>query len=377
MKSRKLALAFLSPVVIGLAAAPDPVWAQDAGVAAGPQRSHDEFQRDRLDPGYWSRLGMVRRSSQLIRMPIVDLRKQGIGSIDDFVIDLASGDLVCVLAVASGGSSAGLVPLPARSFGSVARVATFGRDLPGLDGAPRLAMGPLDPQGLEKALADSFTYFGLKSSWEGHAKPRNLWRTGKIMALPVRNQANESLGGVADFMVDVPGGRVFFVVVSLDGGASQVYAVPPTSLKLEMPGASLLLDGDRTKIAQTSNSSGFFWTDLIDPAWAAAAYKTFGLEMGAATPGRENVRMKVEGSGDAAGSAKVQTDLQLSRRVSAAFLGSDLKSSAYQGVQILALKGKVQLTGRVKNEKLKLAIGALAEKAAGPGQVDNQLEVHR
>ena len=46
-----------------------------------------------------------------------------------------------------------------------------------------------------------------------------------------------------------------------------------------------------------------------------------------------------------------------------------------QNVKIITQSGKVTLRGPVKTEEEKAQIAKMAEEVAGPGNVDNQLEV--
>ena len=115
------------------------------------------------------------------------------------------------------------------------------------------------------------------------------------MGMEIRNNAGAGLGQVVNLMVDLPTGRLIFVVASLDGSKDSLYVMPPEVLAVNPRGNDILLDQDRTKIAARTRQSSFFWNDAVSPAWATASYRSYGLEpdfataSGAGTQGRARI----------------------------------------------------------------------------------------
>jgi hyperosmotically inducible periplasmic protein len=70
-------------------------------------------------------------------------------------------------------------------------------------------------------------------------------------------------------------------------------------------------------------------------------------------------------------------DLDLTRRIRQAVQDDHTLTASGQNVTIVARDGKVTLRGPVKDANEKKAIGDKASTIAGPGNVDNQLEIPR
>jgi len=69
------------------------------------------------------------------------------------------------------------------------------------------------------------------------------------------------------------------------------------------------------------------------------------------------------------------SDRDVTRRIRRAIMQNDQLSMTAKNIKIITLNGKVTLRGPVKNDQEAKAIMDLAQIAAGPGVIDNQLEV--
>jgi osmotically-inducible protein OsmY len=69
------------------------------------------------------------------------------------------------------------------------------------------------------------------------------------------------------------------------------------------------------------------------------------------------------------------SDLAIKKAVLAEIVQDPLvRLSGADTFSITTVKGRLTLTGQVKNQKQRQVIGAAAERAVGAGNVDNQLE---
>jgi sporulation protein YlmC with PRC-barrel domain len=90
----------------------------------------------------------------------------------------------------------------------------------------------------------------------------------------VRNEAGEDLGEVEEIMLDVPGGRIAYAVLSfggIGGFGNKLFAVPWSVLRLDVGKHEFILDASREML---ENSPGFDkgnWPHIADAAFQGAA----------------------------------------------------------------------------------------------------------
>lgn len=72
-----------------------------------------------------------------------------------------------------------------------------------------------------------------------------------------------------------------------------------------------------------------------------------------------------------------QSDLDITTKIRKAVMGDDSLSFTAKNVKIITIKGKVTLRGPVNSAAERAAIDAAANRIAGAGKVDNQLEVKK
>jgi len=93
----------------------------------------------------------------------------------------------------------------------------------------------------------------------------------------------------------------------------------------------------------------------------------------------DNVKVNVRDRSPDAMTAGQQSnekgDVELTRKIRQAVVDDSSLSTMAQNVKIISANGSVILRGPVKTKAEKDAIAKKAETIAGPGKVDNQLEV--
>ena len=121
----------------------------------------------------------------------------------------------------------------------------------------------------------------------------------------VRNRADEDLGNIKELMIDIPSGRIAYVVLSfggLLGMGDKLFAVPWNALTVDEDRKCFLLDADKAKLENAPGFDKDHWPDMADTSWGERIHSYYGR-----SPywterkgiGREDVEMRDVGSGTA------------------------------------------------------------------------------
>jgi hypothetical protein len=128
---------------------------------------------------------------------------------------------------------------------------------------------------------------------ESRSISRDDIRDGVVRILParvltgdrVRNEAGEELGKVEEIMLDVPGGRIAYAVLSFGGGllgigsiGDKLFAVPWSALRLDTEKHEFILDVSRETLENTPGFDKNNWPDMGDPRfYGTSAYDEEGV----------------------------------------------------------------------------------------------------
>lgn len=349
--------------------------AQEAGQGAGPGEAVPRYRAN----GYLSeRLHLMLRASQLIGTVVRDREIRELGKIEDLIFDPGSGQLLCVLV--SPGEVLEEPPfsiaVPARSFLSADKTRVIlDMSKSTLVNAPRFPENRLEPTAVSNLVNRSYSYFHQKPVWGDKAGFGQVSRCNAYTGSEVRNRADEMLGKVVDWMVDLPKGRVIYAVISFDGSGTMLYAVPPTAMAADAGRNILLLDADKAKITALGQHDAFFWTEITDPVKAAAIYEAFGRQAdftAPPAPSWDNSTPRVNAPMPDKSLSK--TDSEITRDVLMAMMGDDINHPMQiKQLKIFTVNGEVTLRGQVTNEMQRAKLGAIAEGIAGHGNVNNLL----
>ncbi len=332
------------------------------------------------------RLAAMQRFSQMVGLPVRNRQDHKLGKMEDLLLNLVSGHVLCALIKPAGGADDFLVAVPAESFLTADQnqaLLETGKDH--LQTAPHLPNGVDDDAALAKVVSDAYDHFHQQPTWTSASAPSGIIRASKLTGLPARSRAREDVGNLLDLMVDLPTARLVFGVLSLDGSEQTRYAVPPAILAMDPEKPGLLLNADKAKITTFAHKGKLLFQEITDPVRAAAIYRLYqqGNDDTATSidPTRENVREKIESApapAIAPEAPPVMSDEAIKQHILTAIIRND-SDSVYSCKQlnILSVNGHVTLTGRAKNQKQKDALGALAEGVVGAGKVDNQIDVHK
>jgi uncharacterized protein YrrD len=336
------------------------------------------------------RLAFVQRATQLTGLPIRDRQNIEIGRIDDLVLDLGAGQVLGVLAAPVHIYGDYHVFIPAAAFSSATSDrAILNSDRTNFTAEPCITRDVSDSPDFAKKIAEAYTRFGAAPIWKEQDGPHGFTRFTKVAGLKMRNRSQENLGQAADLIVDLPSGRIVFLVASLDATGHSFYAVPPSALNLDPQDSALVLNADKASLAKAAQSGDFIWAQMSNPNWAAAMYRLHGQQPGfaaqpppqaATTPNTssENLFQKIEGDTTTVRIAHPPnySDDELTRTVSAAIANESIGASpADNRIQVTTAQGRVTLRGQSSSADQKAKLRAIAETIAGRGNVDDQIQV--
>jgi sporulation protein YlmC with PRC-barrel domain len=114
---------------------------------------------------------------------------------------------------------------------------------------------------------------------EGVGQYRRVIASGNLTGDRVRNPAGEDLGKIEEIMIDIPTGRVGYVVLAFGGVmgiGEKLFAVPWRALSLNEREHEFVLNIDRRQLEEAAGFDPNHWPDMTDPSWAAQIDEFYG-----------------------------------------------------------------------------------------------------
>jgi sporulation protein YlmC with PRC-barrel domain len=153
----------------------------------------------------------------------------------------------------------------------------------GGDGAQRLGSSPTNSQLLETIMESNYlsrdTYGMYKNAGPGPGPA--LMGADTLIGNDVYNTAEESLGTIKEFMIDMSSGNIHYAVLSYGGFlgmGDRLFAVPWQALKLDTANKRFTLNASKE---QLKNAPGFdkdHWPAMADTTWASDVHKFYGVK---------------------------------------------------------------------------------------------------
>lgn len=112
--------------------------------------------------------------------------------------------------------------------------------------------------------------YGMYKKHPGKGPGPALMGADTLLGEDVYNLADEKLGDIKEFMLDMQTGEVSYAVLSFGGFlgmGEKLFAVPFTSLRLDTENRRFILDATKE---QLKNAPGFDkddWPNMADPIW--------------------------------------------------------------------------------------------------------------
>ncbi|HEX4023600.1 MAG TPA: PRC-barrel domain-containing protein [Steroidobacteraceae bacterium] len=97
----------------------------------------------------------------------------------------------------------------------------------------------------------------------------------------VVDAGGEPLGKILEIMLDVPSGRIAYVVLSVQeqtAAGAKLFAVPWPALTLDSDRRRFILDVNRERLKQAPGLDPEHWPTMAQPTWASTLYEFYGVE---------------------------------------------------------------------------------------------------
>jgi sporulation protein YlmC with PRC-barrel domain len=212
--------------------------------------------------------------TNLIGMGLQNEQGDGIGEIENLMIDLTSGRIAYAILEVGGWLDIGdkhlAAPWKALSLQPGAQAVTLTVDKAKLEKAPRVERSGW-PKAVDRVwLTDIYGYYGYPPYPEFQVVNVNkfdVMRADHITGISVGNQQGENLGKIQDLLIDVREGRVAAAVVAFGGwwGANDNMAhVPWKGIALRPLERQAILNVDKDRLRQASKFAKDQWPQTVD-----------------------------------------------------------------------------------------------------------------
>ncbi len=109
-------------------------------------------------------------------------------------------------------------------------------------------------------------------------KLKGAIRAGTLMGMKVKNPLDETLGQVADIVLDVESGRIVSIIVAtngLIGTGIELSAVPPTALRLNPDGVTLQIEASKALLRNAPHFKPGEWPDFTHTGFVGGIYRAY------------------------------------------------------------------------------------------------------
>jgi sporulation protein YlmC with PRC-barrel domain len=337
--------------------------AESSATAPAPAVATSQDGVPRTEP--WSidlrRLGLLKQTTTLVDKRVKDRNEKAVGKAQNLLLDVVKGQAVAVLV---SGSAGHVIPVPARSFAAVIIDQFMMRmDRQVFERAPGFALpNPAVSTLTGVSLQASFRYFGDNRIPQADVA---YFSAAALTGMTVRGQDHQVLGQLKDIMVDVPCGRIAYLVVEPAAGKGDLYPVPPITV-LNVSADGLVLRTDREHLLAGPHFSSEFWSDLAFPEMATSVCRHYQVPPAHATP--------IAAVAKPPASSTPPSDQQITQAVLAE-IARVAGNSEKPNINVITSKGRVTLNGTVRNEAQKKQVAEAAQRVAGAANVEDHLEI--
>lgn len=219
-----------------------------------------------------------------------NVRAEGktVGELDNVIVDLESGRVL--YAVVDLGEQKVAVPPGVFTHGSGSAL-ELNATREKLRAAPRFTSQLATDSEIGKAslVYQAHKHFGQSAWWQGSTAAdqgsfNNVHRVTDLRGTRIKNVQDSPVGEVQNAVVDLPSGRVLYVVMSpesdLDPKGS-FYALPPQALTRASASPQermLVTNLDKDKLASAPHFSRNDWSRIRDRSFASQVYNHYGKQ---------------------------------------------------------------------------------------------------
>jgi len=222
----------------------------------------------------------IEQARRLIGMNVVNARSADLGKLTDFVVDLESGRVIYAVVDMKGRGAAKAVAPQSLSLGSDDKSLRFIGDESKLTGAPDFDV-KADLHNTEFA-SRVYTHFNAEQNWFGTSgKFGHVHKASDLLNMKVESSQNQNVGQVQDLTVDLPKGRVLYVILAAGpvlGRGDNLLAIPPNALTAGGDRKTLVTGFDKTMLEGAPRFNRTNLRELANPAKAAEIYRYYGKQ---------------------------------------------------------------------------------------------------
>ena len=238
-------------------------------------------------------LAHVERANKLVGKEIKSSDNQRVGKIDNLVVDLETGRILYAVVGMGGVGKVGekryAVP-PGIFTEAQGNTVQINADKQKLSGAPEFTSVVHRDLRSELGKADFvskvYQYFGQNAWWQGNTPAsegtfHNTHKVNDVIGMKIQNVNNETMGKVDNVAVDLPAGRVVYVILNPDSSlnlGNNFYALPPNAFTLASDQKSLSSDINKDKLSGAPHFTRDNWSQLSDPQFASQVYQYYGKQ---------------------------------------------------------------------------------------------------
>jgi len=236
-------------------------------------------------------LGEVERANKLIGKEVRGSDNQKFGKIENFVIDLETGRVLYAIVGSGGVLGAGekkyAVP-PGAFTETQGNNVHVNFDKAKFNGAPEFTKDIDKDTELGKAafVSKVYEFFGQPAWWQrsgpaSEGEFHNVHKASDMIGMKIQNASNQDIGKVDNVIIDLPAGRVVYVILSPDRSfnlGNNLYALPPNALTLSSDRKNLVSDLSQEKLSGAPHFARDNWPNLSNPSWASQVYQYYGKQ---------------------------------------------------------------------------------------------------
>lgn len=288
MKTRNHLIIYGVLTALGLTAAYTSAGADDRTTTSTRETSTYQRTSSKVND---KTLGDLEKANKLIGKTVLSSDNQKLGKIEDIIVDLESGRALYAVVGSGGILGAGekkFAVAPGAFTETQGSDAHLNIDKAKFQAAPEFTKEIDKDTELGKAdfVSQVYQYFGQPAWWQGNASAHagsfnNVHKASDVVGMKVHNVNNEDIGKVDNVIIDLPAGRVVYVILSPDRSLSlgdNLYAFPPNALTLSSDRKFLVTDINKDRLAAAPHFSKNSWPNLADTSWASQVYQYHGKQ---------------------------------------------------------------------------------------------------
>lgn len=232
-------------------------------------------------------IGQVNKVNEVYGNQVVSSDNQKIGNLNNLMVDLESGRILYGIVATRQGRVAVAPQVFTQTVPSNKEIhvnVTAAK----IEGAPKYTAAIDKPgQWQQASFVDSvYSYFGQSPWWQGSTPANqgtfhNVHKASVLLGMPVINVQNAPLGKVNNLAVDLPAGRLVYVLLQPDSSlnlGNNLYVLPPQAFTWNTSHDRLESGITAQQLAAGPHFPSNQWPNLSDTTLASQAYQHYGKQ---------------------------------------------------------------------------------------------------